>query len=80
MLRARLNDGTFIMGLDRVNIERLTHGEPIAINLVPLGGSDVVILHFGETLEAIKAEWERHNRGPLPQPELWENLVVKKGS
>jgi hypothetical protein len=80
MLRGRLSDGTFIMGLDRTNIERLVKGEPIAINLVPMGGSDVVIITFGETLADVQKDWEAHQGGrPLPTPQPWDELI-KKGN
>lgn len=79
MLRAKLSDGTFLMGLDRVNINRLTKGEPIAIALQPMGGTDTIIIMFGETLADIKTQWEKANHGPLPPPVNWEQLTKKVG-
>ena len=70
MLRARLSNGHFLMGLDRTNVERLTHGEPIIIDLRLMGGTDVVMLDFGETLTLLQAKWEKLQGQKLPVPQV----------
>jgi hypothetical protein len=65
MIRARLSDGTFLMGIDAGNVKRLKKGQPLNIDLRPLGGSDRVVIIYGETPQAIIAELERAG-GPLP--------------
>lgn len=71
MIRARLNSGQFIVGIDAENVRRLKAGEPINLDLRPLGGTDHVYLMYGETLEAIKRELEEAQGHPLP-PESTE--------
>ena len=58
MIRARTNDGTFILGLDAENIKRLTHGHPILVNLTENGGSDKIVIMYGTTLEDVAVELE----------------------
>lgn len=66
MLRARLSNGAFVLGLDDENIKRLTAGHPIIVCLAQLGGTDDVIIMHGASLEAIKAELEAVTGKPLP--------------
>ena len=47
MIRARLSNGTFVFGLDPVNIARLMEGQPIEVDLTELGGTDTFLLMFG---------------------------------
>lgn len=75
MIRARLSNGSYLMGLDAENIKRLTNGQPIEIDLTPLGGRDKVLLVYGETMQAILDELEEMTGQPMPvvQP------MAKKG-
>jgi hypothetical protein len=66
MIRVRLSNGAFVFGLDAENVRRLTDGQPIVVDMRPLGGSDKFMLIYGETLDTILAELERANGGPLP--------------
>lgn len=68
MLRARLSSGTFILGIDAENIERLKAGQPIVVSLAELGGTDDVVIMYGETLEAIAKELEKASGQKLPVP------------
>jgi hypothetical protein len=68
MIRARLTNGAFILGLTRENIERLQLGKPIIVSLAQLGGTDDVCIMFGETQQDIMRELERANGGELPTP------------
>jgi len=56
MLRARLDDGTFVLGIDAENVRRLKRGQPILIYISELGGADDVRLFFlyGDTLQDIQ--------------------------
>lgn len=68
MLRARLTNGVFILGLDAENIRQLKEGQSILVSLAEMGGTDDVAIIFGETLEDIKAELEANQGEPLPDP------------
>ena len=66
MIRARLKNGDFVVGIDAENVRRLVAGSPIVLDLAPTGGTDRVLILYGPTLAAILAELERANGGPLP--------------
>jgi hypothetical protein len=69
MIRARLSNGCFLMGVDAENVKRLTNGMPLVIDLIPLGGVDKVMILYGETAHDIMAQLEAANGGPLPPPQ-----------
>jgi predicted ThiF/HesA family dinucleotide-utilizing enzyme len=73
MLRARMSNGVFILGLDAENIKRLKEGKPILISLAELGGTDDVLIMFGKTIEDIKQELVKAFGG-LPKPTLLDEL------
>jgi hypothetical protein len=66
MIRARLNNGHFVMGIDAENVRRLKDGKPILIDLKAMGGTDVVVLMYGNTMSDIVRELEKANGAPLP--------------
>jgi hypothetical protein len=66
VIRARLSNGAFILGLDAENVKRLKEGKPILVSLAELGGSDDVFIMYGETLDDIKRELEEAAGAPLP--------------
>lgn len=66
MIRARLSNGTYLMGLDAENVRRLQSGQPIEIDLTLLGGTDKVVLVYGETMQAIVDELEEASGQKLP--------------
>lgn len=66
MILARLSDGTFILGIDAENVRRLREGKPIVVSLAELGGSDDVVIMYGETLQHIARELEESSGQPLP--------------
>lgn len=68
MLKARLSNGVFILGLDAENIKRLQAGRPIMLSLSALGGTDDIAIMYGETLADIQAELEQVSGEDLPQP------------
>jgi len=65
MIRARLGNGIFILGVDAENIKRLKQGEPIKVDLSDLGGSDTVVITYGNTMAEIQSELEVLF-GPMP--------------
>jgi hypothetical protein len=69
MIRARLSNGSYLMGLDAENIKRLTSGQPIEIDLTVLGGTDKVLLVYGETMQAIMDELQEASGQKLPTPQ-----------
>jgi hypothetical protein len=69
MIRARMSNGTFILGLDGDNVERLQRGQPILVDLSEMGGSDVVLLMFGLTQHDILEALKEANGGTLPVPQ-----------
>jgi hypothetical protein len=66
MIRARLTNGTFILGIDAENVRRLKQGMPIAVDLRQTGGKDQFMLVYGDTLADIERELARANGAPLP--------------
>lgn len=66
MIRARASNGVFILGIDAENVKRLKDGKPILVSLAELGGTDDVLIMYGDTLDAIKAELESATGEPLP--------------
>lgn len=69
MLRARMNDGVFILGIDAENVNRLKNGQPILVCLAELGGTDDVLIIYGETLKDIQNELEAATGQPFPEPQ-----------
>lgn len=66
MLRIRVNDGSFLFFVDDENVRRLTSGQPIAIDLRPMGGVDrLIIAHKPTVVQAIE-ELREINGGELP--------------
>jgi hypothetical protein len=68
MLRARLSNGAFLLGIDAENVRRLKDGEPILVSLAELGGTDDVVILFGETVADIIRELETITGQRLPEP------------
>lgn len=66
MIRARLSNGTYLMGIDAENVKRLKAGQPIEIDLTLLGGTDKVVLMYGETMQAIVDELQEASGQKLP--------------
>lgn len=67
MLRARLSNGMFILGIDAENIKRLQEGRPIMLSLAELGGTDDLAIMYGETLADIARELEESSGQSLPE-------------
>lgn len=65
MIRARLSNGDFLFGLDAENVRRLTEGQPIVVDLHPLGGEHRVCIMYGRTLDDIRRELEAATGQPL---------------
>ena len=70
MLRARLSNESFLLGIDAENVRRLKAGQPIVIDLRSMGGHDTVLIVYGETLDDIAKEPESV-AGPLPPIKPW---------
>lgn len=66
MIRARLSNGTFLMGIDAENVRRLQKGMPLVIDLHQLGGTDKVLIVYGPTMHDIMAQLEEVQGSPLP--------------
>lgn len=67
MIRAKTSDGVFILGIDAENVKRLKDGKPIIVCLAELGGTDDVIIMYGDTLDDVEAEL-KEAFGQLPTP------------
>lgn len=65
MLIAHRTDGLMILGIDAENVRRLKAGQPILKALSQFGGTDDVLILYGETIEDVKAQLETA-MGPLP--------------
>lgn len=66
MLIAHRSDGLMILGLDAENVRRLKEGQPILKALSQFGGTDDILIVYGETLDNVKAQLEKA-MGPLPK-------------
>jgi hypothetical protein len=64
-----MSNGTFILGMDSMNLERLKRGQPIVVDLSELGGSDTVLIMFGLTQHDILESLKEANGGTLPVPQ-----------
>lgn len=65
MLIAKLSSGTILLGIDAENVKRLKAGQPILKSLAQFGGTDDVVIVYGDSLKDIQRELEKHF-GPLP--------------
>lgn len=68
MLIARASNGMMILGIDAENVKRLKDGKPILKALSQFGGTDDVLIIYGDTLDDVQRELERA-LGPLPKPQ-----------
>lgn len=66
MLRARCSNGMFILGLDAENLRRLQAGQPIVVALAQMGGTDDVMIMYGDTIEEIRDYLEEETGRALP--------------
>lgn len=66
MIRARLSDGTFLFGIDAENVKRLKGGKPLNLDLRQLGGTEQVVVIYGETMQEIVDELEKATGRKLP--------------
>ena len=65
MIVAKTNNGIMILGIDAENVRRLKAGQPILKSLAQFGGTDDVLIVYGETLDDVQRQLERA-MGPLP--------------
>lgn len=66
MILARFTDGTFFVGIEQANIDKLKAGHPMQIDLSRVGGSDKVIVHYGNTLADVERELREHFGDGMP--------------
>jgi hypothetical protein len=57
MLKARVGN-LYILGIDEGNVERLKKGHPIVLSLAEIGGTDDVMIMYGDILEDVEDELE----------------------
>ena len=74
MLRARLNNGVFILGIDAENVRRLKDGQPILVALAEMGGTDDVIIMYGDTYKDIADELRKETGKELPESKTLDEL------
>jgi hypothetical protein len=74
MIRARLSNGVFLLGIDSENVKRLKEGKPIVLSLAELGGTDDVMIVYGETLKDIVEALEAATGQPLPAPKKLKDI------
>jgi hypothetical protein len=65
MLIARMSNGVMVLGIDAENVKRLKEGKPILKSLGQFGGTDDVLIMYGDTLDDVEAELAKQ-LGPLP--------------
>ena len=78
MLRAKLSDGTILLGLDANTVKRLQSGAPVQVSLASLGLTGNVALMYVETLGAIAAQLEATMGEKLPDVNI--DMVATPGS
>jgi hypothetical protein len=66
MIRARLSNGSFVLGIDANNLRELKAGHPIVVDLTDNGGMDIIMIVYGETLTDIMEELQEASGAPLP--------------
>lgn len=66
-----------LLGITGGNVRRLKMGDPINVDLIPLGIPGEIIICYGDNMTALKKQLE-----PLigPQTEILENSKIGKGS
>ena len=57
MIKAHLSDGSFLMGLSALNVQKLKEGLPIVFDGRPFGLSGQVIIVYGETEDQIMKDF-----------------------
>lgn len=60
MVKAKLSDGTVILGLEEENIKRLKENQPMFLDLSQFGIEQKILIVYGETTEAIHEDLKRH--------------------
>lgn len=68
MIKARLSNGTFILGITADNVQQLKEGKPILVSLGQLGGTDDIMIMYGDTILDIQLDLEAASGKPLPAP------------
>lgn len=68
MLKARLTNGIFVLGIDANNIKRLMEKKPILVSLAELGGTDDVLIMAGESIEEMVRDLEEATGSRCPKP------------
>lgn len=66
MIQARLTDGSFLFCFDAENVRRLKDHKPLHIDLTRLGGTDKLVIVYGDTQKDILDALEQLQGGPLP--------------
>ena len=80
MLRARLTNGNFLLGIDAENVRRMREGKPIVVDLTPMGGTDQILIMYGDTQADIARELEELTGQALPVPMPWPENTGGKPS
>lgn len=66
MIVARATNGLMILGIDAENVKRLKEGKPILKSLAQFGGTDDIVIVYGDTLDDVQKQLEKAF-GPLPK-------------
>jgi hypothetical protein len=61
VVKAKMTDGSMLLGLSKMNIERLMEGKPIKFEGKDVGHPGDIIIMYGETEEKIVEEILRHS-------------------
>jgi hypothetical protein len=61
MVKSKLSDGSMLLGLSKMNVERLVEGKPIMFDGKQFGWPSRVIIMYGETEEKIVEEIMRYS-------------------
>jgi uncharacterized radical SAM superfamily protein len=66
MIRARCTTGEFILGIDANNVRKLKEGDAMVVDLSLMGGTDTVMVIYGETMSDVLRDLEKMQGGKLP--------------
>lgn len=66
MYRAKLSDGSFIIGLDAEEVEKIKETGALQIDLRLMEGNDLVTIMYADTYSELEAKLIGIFGGPLP--------------
>jgi hypothetical protein len=69
LIKAKLSDGSLVLGIESRNVDKLKDGQPIHVHGTEIGGFDgatQIYIMYGETLRDVYDELNEASGGQLP--------------